>query len=196
MAEPEYLVVGLGNPETKYANTRHNVGFMALDHFAAGTHCLNFTNKFSGKYCRNRLFGNEVLFVKPMTYMNRSGQCVAAFAGFFNISPANILVLHDDLDLALGRIKVVARGGSGGHKGIRSLAGNLAGSDFPRVKIGIGRPERDAKGRGIPVDRYVLARFSFDEEKIISGLFETTDKAIELFLDKGIEACMNKINRR
>jgi PTH1 family peptidyl-tRNA hydrolase len=195
MAESNYLIVGLGNPETQYEGTRHNVGFMALDHFALRMDCLSFNTKFEGKYCRKRLFGNPALLVKPMTYMNRSGRCVAAFVRFFKIPVTNILILHDDLDLSLGRVKVVARGGSGGHNGIRSLTRHLGSNDFARVKIGIGRPARDEQGRGVPVDRYVLSRFSLEETKIITGLFDKTDQAIELFLSNDIDTCMNKINR-
>ncbi|HHD62854.1 MAG TPA: aminoacyl-tRNA hydrolase [Desulfobulbaceae bacterium] len=195
MAESNYLIVGLGNPEPQYEGTRHNVGFLALDHFASRMDCLPLNTKFEGRYCRKRLFGRPAFLVKPMTYMNRSGRCVAAFVRFFKIPLSNILILHDDLDLSLGRVKIVARGGSGGHNGIRSLAQHLGNSNFARIKIGIGRPARDEKGRGVPVDRYVLARFTLEETKILSGLFGKTDQAIELFLSKDIDTCMNKINR-
>lgn len=195
MAESNYLIVGLGNPETKYEGTRHNVGFMALDHFASTIDCRLSSRKFEGKYCKKQLFGKPVYLVRPITYMNRSGQCVAAFVRFFRIPVANLIILHDDLDLSLGRVKVVARGGSGGHNGIRSLSRHLCSSDFSRVKIGIGRPPRDEKGRGVPVDRYVLSRFTLDETKIISDLFDKTDQALNLFLSEGIDTCMNQINR-
>lgn len=160
VAESDFIIAGLGNPGPQYEGTRHNAGFMALDHFASSVGCLPASVKCEGRYCRQRLYGKSVILVKPETFMNRSGRSISCFARYFKVPLSNILILHDDLDLSPGRVKVVARGGAGGHNGIRSLVQHFAGSDFARVKIGIGRPERDDAGRGIPVERFVLSDFS------------------------------------
>ncbi len=194
MAENDYLVVGLGNPGQKYETTRHNVGFMALDHFATSANCTIWQGKFSGEFCRQRLFSQQMCLVKPMTFMNRSGNCVAAFVRFFKIPLANILIIHDDLDLPFARVKVVAGGGAGGHNGVRSIIQALGTKNIARVKIGIGRPPRDENGHGIPVDHYVLSEFSSDEIKTLTNLLPKLDEAITLFLQQGIERCMNRIN--
>ncbi len=196
MATSPFLIVGLGNPGAQYEHTRHNVGFMALEHFADSLGTAAWQEKFNGRFCRCRLGEHTVLLAEPLTFMNRSGQFVAPLTRYFKIALANMLVLHDDLDLDPGRIKVVARGGSGGHNGIRSLIAELGSSDFARVKIGIGRPEKNEKGYAIPIERYVLSRFSRQEEEQLETLFTRTDRAQELFVREGIAACMNVVNRR
>jgi PTH1 family peptidyl-tRNA hydrolase len=128
--------------------------------------------------------------------MNRSGGSVRAFADYFKIPKGRILVLHDDLDLATGRIKVVGKGGAGGHNGIRSIAQHLGGADFARVKIGIGRPPQNEQGRGQPVDRYVLSRMHSDEMQLFEQRFAVVEEAVELFVCDGIDRCMNSINGR
>ncbi len=195
MAQSDFLIVGLGNPGTKYEFTRHNAGFLALEHFASsGAYDPPKIVKFEGRYCRQRLYGQQVVLVEPDTFMNRSGKCVAAMIRFFKIPMNNVLILHDDLDLPFGKIKVVARGGAGGHNGIRSLIQHCGTTDFARVKIGIGRPPKVNDGRGIPVERYVLAKFSREESASLDRIFDITDRAVELFLSKGIDGCMNQIN--
>ncbi len=196
MADNGYLIVGLGNPGAKYELTRHNAGFLALDYFADAHNFILGGEKRQGVYCRERLGGNRILLVKPQTYMNKSGVCVAGFADFYRIEPANILVIHDDLDLPAGRIKVATRGGAGGHNGIRSIISHLGTPDFARIKIGIGRPERNEQGQGIPVDRYVLARFSDPEFTLFTERLSLVEEAIELFILQGADRCMNRINGR
>ncbi len=196
MADTGFLIVGLGNPGSRYARTRHNAGFLAMDHFARTAGTALASTKWQGEYCRLRLDGSPVILLKPQTYMNRSGQCVARFADYYRVGRDRILVLHDDLDLAAGRIKVVARGGAGGHNGIRSLIQHLGGSDFARVKIGIGRPQPGDNGTAMPVERWVLSRFSEQELAELEERFAVTDRAVHLFVGQGIEACMNEVNRR
>ncbi|RUM36198.1 MAG: aminoacyl-tRNA hydrolase, partial [Desulfobulbus sp.] len=140
--------------------------------------------------------GVSLLLVKPQTFMNKSGLSVARFADFYKIEPDRILVIHDDLDLPSGRIKVVARGGAGGHNGIRSIISHLGMSDFTRLKIGIGRPSRNDRGQGIPVDRYVLSSFSDAELSLFNDRLSLIDEAIDLLLAKGVVECMNSINGR
>ncbi len=196
MAGTGYLIVGLGNPGARYTRTRHNAGFLAIDHFGRSADCPLVSARWQGLYCRRHLSGKPVILLKPQTYMNRSGECVIRFADFYRISRQRVLVLHDDLDLPAGRIKVVARGGAGGHNGIRSLIRHLGGSDFARVKIGIGRPPTDGGQGAMPVDRWVLSRFSDQELEGLEEIFEKTDRAIRLFIGLGVEACMNELNRR
>jgi PTH1 family peptidyl-tRNA hydrolase len=196
MGDNGFLIVGLGNPGSKYSLTRHNAGFLALDYFA-GQHGYDMgCEKWQGIFCRDRLAGNRVMLVKPQTFMNKSGECVARFADFYRIEPANILVVHDDLDLAAGRIKVSARGGAGGHNGIRSIISHLGTPEFARLKIGIGRPERNDQGQGIPVDRYVLAGFTDSEFTLFNERLSLVEEAIELFVRQDTDICMNRINGR
>ena len=196
MGESGYLIVGLGNPGPKYELTRHNAGFLALDYFA-DQHGLSFScEKWQGVYCRDRLACVRILLVKPQTFMNKSGECVVRFADYYRIDITKILVIHDDLDLPAGRVKVVARGGAGGHNGIRSIINHLGTADFARLKIGIGRPERNENGQGIPVERYVLSGFSDSELSLFDERLSLVDEAVELFTRHDIETCMNRINGR
>lgn len=194
MADSGCLIVGLGNPGEKYKLTRHNAGFLALDYFADKQGVLFNAAKWQAEYCRNHYAGSPLLLIKPQNFMNRSGEAVARFADFYKIAPEHILVVHDDLDLAPGKIKVVARGGAGGHNGIRSIISHLGTTDFARLKIGIGRPARNDKGQGIPVDRYVLAPFGGEERKLLSTKLALVAEAIDLFARKGVDHCMNRIN--
>ncbi|MEA2115333.1 MAG: aminoacyl-tRNA hydrolase [Thermodesulfobacteriota bacterium] len=196
MGDAGRLIVGLGNPGSKYELTRHNAGFLALDFFADQHGFAMTCEKWQGVYCRERLAGVGILLVKSQTFMNKSGESLVRYADFYKIAPADILVVHDDLDLSAGRIKVVARGGAGGHNGIRSIINHLGTSDFARLKLGIGRPERNEQGQGIPVERYVLSRFSDQEFSAFNEQLSLANEAIELFIEKGIDACMNTINRR
>ncbi len=189
------LIVGLGNPGAAYATTRHNAGFMAIDHFADGHGLACTQQRWQGQYCRQQLLGRQVILLKPLTYMNRSGEAVYRFAAFYKIPPAHLLVVHDDIDLAAGRVKVVTRGGAGGHNGVRSVINHLHTADFPRIKIGIGRPDGVA-GPHIPVERWVLAPFSPEERDRLAGQLDLACTAMELFISQDIQACMNRINRR
>jgi len=196
MGDSDYLIVGLGNPGPQYELTRHNAGFLVLDYFA-DRHGFSLNHeKWQGQFCRERLDGARILLVKPQTFMNRSGECVVRFADFYKVEPAKILVVHDDLDLPPGRIKVVARGGAGGHNGIRSIINHLGTSDFARLKLGIGRPARNDQGQGMPVDRYVLAGFTDPEFALFNERLSLVEEALELFVEQNIDICMNRINGR
>ena len=194
MGTTGFLIVGLGNPGVQYELTRHNAGFLALDFFADQHGCAFSTEKRQGLYCSTRLADVRVLLIKPLTFMNKSGVCVARFVDFYNIELANILVIHDDLDLAPGRMKIVAGGGAGGHNGVRSLIHHLGTSEFARLKIGIGRPEHNEQGQGFPVDRYVLSGFSDQELACFNKQLTAVNTAVELFVGSGIEQCMNRMN--
>lgn len=192
----KYLVAGLGNPGSAYEMTRHNAGFYFLDAFAAQQGWRLTSLKMQGLYGQGRLGGAQVFCVKPQTFMNRSGQSVRAYLDYFNVPIQNLLVLHDDLDLAEGRIKVGKSGGHGGHNGVRSLIEHLGSRDFARIRIGIGRPPGPVGNGDRKVESYVLApvgtagRLLWDERQALVA------EAIELFVMQGVEACMNSINGR
>ena len=196
MRADSYLIVGLGNPGSKYELTRHNAGFLAVDYFADQHDTSLAKEKWQGIYCSDRFAGQRIILVKPQTFMNKSGDCVARFMDFYKIDIANMLVLHDDLDLQAGKTKVVARGGPGGHNGIRSIINHVGTSDFARLKIGIGRPQRNEQGQGIPVDRYVLSVFSEADLAAFNDQLSLIDEAVELFIGQGVDRCMNRINGR
>lgn len=180
------LVAGLGNPGPEYAATRHNVGFMALDFFA-GDARMHF--KSQAKWGAAVARAGEVTLVKPMTFMNRSGEPLAAVADFYKIDPEQILIVLDDFALPLGRLRLREHGGSGGHNGLESVIMNLATEEVPRLRLGIGTaPERGS------VD-YVLGRFFDDEKERVRGMLTGAAEAIKCAIDNGVTSAMNKFNR-
>ena len=196
MADSRFLLAGLGNPGPDYHLTRHNAGFLLLDHLAAVNGWPINTLKMQGLFGQGRLRGCQLFLVKPQTYMNRSGECVRPTLEYFKIPQANLLVLHDDIDLAAGRIKVVRRGGAGGHNGIRSIIQHLGTQDFARLKIGIGRPVADAAGHAQAVDRFVLSRLGEEEQQLLHERAGLVEEAVALFVEHGIDVCMNRMNGR
>ncbi len=186
MPAVKWLWVGLGNPGPQYALTRHNFGFLVLDYWAREKG-LSFQK---ASYKSEVAFFEEVALLKPQTFMNLSGQAVAPWVKELALSPRNVLVIHDDLDLPLGRIKFVPKGGAGGHKGVLSIIAALGTEEFPRLKLGIGRPPK-----GVPVAEYVLSPFEEGEwptvEKVILRAFE----ALEFLRQEGLEKTMSLFNR-
>jgi PTH1 family peptidyl-tRNA hydrolase len=196
VAKDRVMIVGLGNPGPQYETTRHNAGFLALDYFA-GRHGLAIDSvKLQGRYGKGQFSGRQVLLLKPQNYMNRSGDCVAAFAHYFDVAPADILVVHDDLDLAPGRLKIVSGGGAGGHNGIRSLLASLGGGGFARLKIGIGHPRDYDETRDMPVERYVLSRMPAAQWNQLQDNLPRIAAAILCFIEQGVTAAMNSTNRK
>ena len=184
-----YLIAGLGNPGSKYVSTRHNVGFMFLDYLAS-RHGFTFSDsKWQARIALQNLWQTRILFIKPETFMNLSGQAVSQAASYYKISPEKIVVIHDDLDMAVGRIKVVINRGAGGHKGIHSITNQLGTREYVRIKIGIGRPLQP-----VPVDRYVLSRFNDEEKKILQESAGVIEQAVQLVLTEDATAAMNTIN--
>ena len=157
-----YLIAGLGNPGQQYAGTRHNIGFMMLDHFAEKNDLTFTDSKWKALVSKAVVWDESVVLLKPQTFMNLSGMAVAQAVYFYKLQPANIIVIHDDLDMEFGRLKIVSGGGDGGHKGIRSIIEHLGTKNFPRIKIGIGRPPTP-----VPPDKYVLSTFNSEEKKMI-----------------------------
>lgn len=185
----EYLIVGLGNPGDTYAKTRHNVGFMVLDDLSK-RHGYHLTHsKWQAKVCSSHFADRSIMLVRPETYMNNSGVAVAGIALYHKVPSANIIVIHDDLDLAVGRIKIIAAGGPGGHKGVRSIIDCLNTQAFPRIKIGIGRPQPLVSGQD-----YVLSSFKPEELTIIIEQMALVEEGLCLIVKDGIEMAMNRLN--
>lgn len=176
------MIIGLGNPGSQYEGTRHNVGFEVVDELAARNSASLSLEKWQADYVKTTLWGVKVCLLKPMTYMNLSGKAAARFKEFFKIPLERILVVHDDIDMKLGRIKLTRGGGAGGHNGIRSLIECLGGKEFYRLKVGVGRPGRDGVHKDIPVDKYVLSSFSPDEQQIVAARMEKLEEGVKLFL--------------
>lgn len=192
----EKLIVGLGNPGRKYAHNRHNVGFQCLDRLAQA-HGLSFgsgvLSRAKGRQAKaslalGKIADVRVVLARPLTYMNLSGQAVRQLVSFYKLSLEDILAIYDDLDLSLGTIRLRPEGGSGGHKGMRSIIEALGSHAFPRLRVGIGRPpDNDAVS-------YVLSDFTADEQITLESVYERIVAAVELFLREGIEAAMNAYN--
>ncbi len=179
------LIAGLGNPGSKYQNTRHNVGFIVVDAFAKRVGLLWKVEKDLLCYlAKNR----ELVLIKPTTFMNKSGEAVRSAANFFKIEPPDILVIHDDLDLPFGKIRISFDSVSAGHKGVQSAIESLGGSDFARLRIGIGKGDKGEE------EKYVLEGFSPEEKRDLDGLIGRCCEAISSYLDEGIHATMNKFN--
>ena len=189
MAEP-LLVVGLGNPGENYARTRHNVGFMVADVLAARLGSKFKTHKRSGaEIVTGQLAGHAVVLAKPRCFMNESGRQVGPLAKFYSVPPADIIVVHDELDIDFGRIRLKLGGGEGGHNGLRSIATALATKDFQRVRIGIGRPP----GRKDPA-AFVLEAFSAAERPEAPTICEQAADATELLIELGLESAQNRVH--
>jgi peptidyl-tRNA hydrolase, PTH1 family len=184
----DLLVVGLGNPGREYSGNRHNVGWMVVEELAR-RHGGSWRGKFSGQLAEVRIDGHKVALLKPETYMNESGRSVQAAARFFKVEPDAILVVHDEGDLDLGRLQARRGGGLAGHNGLRSIAQQLGTSDFLRLRIGVGRPER---GDPRPLADYVLSDFEphDDAERLIA----TAADAVELLDAEGLEATQRRVN--
>ncbi|MDD5153539.1 MAG: aminoacyl-tRNA hydrolase [Desulfovibrionales bacterium] len=182
-------IVGLGNPGIKYAETRHNIGFILIDHLAGIFQISLAAKKWDSLIGKGYIGERQVLLAKPLTYMNRSGLAVAQILNFHKIPPPDLLVVHDDMDIPLGRIKIVRSGGSGGHNGVDSIIETLGTQEFPRLKIGIGRPLPQQKP-----EHYVLEPFSFEEIAILKETLKKAAKASEAIVRQGIEEAMNLFN--
>lgn len=194
MGGSDYLIVGLGNPGDNYKQTRHNVGFMVVDELARKWSAAWSSEKWQAISSRISLWGCRICLVKPTTYMNLSGKAVRSYAEYFKVSPECVLVIHDDIDMAPGRLKLVIGGGAGGHNGIRSIIQSLATADFLRLKIGIGRPGKGGVHSDIPVERFVLSPFAEDEKKLLDGRMDILEQGIQSLLEEGTGKAMNLIN--
>jgi PTH1 family peptidyl-tRNA hydrolase len=183
------LIVGLGNPGSEYTTTRHNIGFTVINLWALKLGADLTRRRFKSKISMTRLNSKNIILLCPLTFMNLSGRSVRGCIDYYRLTANNVLVVHDDIDLPVGKIKVVRGGGAGGHKGVDSIIQNLGTKDFARIKVGIGRPlNRQA------VEKYVLAPFYKSERVIIDKVVLMSIHGCELFVLNGVEKAMNTIN--
>ena len=188
-----FLIVGLGNPGKKYEKTRHHAGFLALDELCRSEGLPDFKEKFSGVWTRGKVFGGpEVVALKPLTFMNLSGDSVQPASTFLKAVPAEIIVLHDELDLPFGQVRLKSGGGHGGHNGLRSIIERLGTPDFVRVRMGIGRPPPGFRG---DVADYVLEGFDASERAELPDLVSRALRAVKLVVTDGLAAAMNAVNQ-
>lgn len=185
------IIVGLGNPGKKYERTRHNAGFMALDELAAGFRIVIAQEKHHAVTGRGRIDSGETLLAKPQTYMNESGAAVAAIIRDTYATAADLIVLHDELDLSLGSVRVKLGGGHGGHNGLRSIIQHLGTPDFIRVRIGIGRPEA-----AMDAADYVLRPFSAEERPVAYEAMKKAAEAAGVIVTQGATKAMNLFNQK
>lgn len=176
-----FLIVGLGNPGKEYDRTRHNAGFMAVDALAEAYSFAPFRNKFDGLIAEGQIEGEKCYILKPQTYMNLSGNAVVKAANFYKILPQNIVVIHDDMDLPLGKMKAKLGGGAGGHNGLKSIDAAIT-PNYNRIRIGVGHP----KDGGEAVVNHVLSRFDKADEELIMQNIEDIVKTIGILIKKGI----------
>ena len=186
----EYIVVGLGNPDKKYENTRHNAGWLAIDHLAEKFGCKVNKIKYKSFIGECTINGARVMLMKPTTYMNNSGQAVVEAMNFYKIPPENVIVIFDDISLDVGKMRIRQKGSDGGQRGMRSII-SLSGKDsFPRIKIGIGakpNPHWDLAD-------WVLSKLTDDEFKTLGTMFDNASKAVEFIVDGKIDRAMNMFN--
>ena len=184
------IFVGLGNPTPEYAATKHNVGFMLADRLAEKISASDWREKFNALVAESFFDGEKILIVKPQTFMNLSGEAVAPIMNFYKIDAENLTVAHDDMDLPLGMIRLRPKGSGGGHHGVESIIQHLGGvQNFPRVRIGVGRPPKNWT-----VNHHVLSPFTQEDAEKISATIEELVPAVLCIFKEGINNAMNKFN--
>ena len=184
-----YLIIGLGNPEEEYSKTRHNMGFNAINKIAKEYEIEMKKTKFNGIYGSGNIEGEKVMLIKPQTYMNLSGKCVKEFLDFYKIEKEKMIIIYDDMDVEPGKIKIRKQGSAGSHNGMKSIISEIQTQEFPRIRIGIGRPihENDKIN-------YVIGNIPEEEmEKLEEGIEKAKEATIDI-LAKGIDHAMNKFN--
>ena len=187
---PEFLVAGLGNPERRYALTRHNSGFLCVDELAE-RHGFKINKlKFKSVIADTKLGGHRVIVMKPQTYMNNSGEAVAEAARFYKIPPERIIIIFDDISLDVGKLRIKRKGSDGGHNGIKSIIAHLGSSDFPRIKLGVGHKPENFDD----LADWVLSEFKKDEAAPLKTAIDSACNALELLLDGEIDEAMNRYN--
>ena len=190
------LIVGLGNPEPKYDQTRHNIGFAAVDALArAWQFSLTENRKFQGQFGEGLASGGiKIRLLKPLTYMNLSGQSVQGVTNWYKLPPESVLVIYDDMDLPLGKTRLRLSGSAGGHNGMKSIISHLNSQNFPRLRIGIGKPKSAVNNDNADTVSHVLGKFSVTESKLINLVLDFVVECTELTLKQGIEKAMNRCN--
>ena len=186
-----YIIAGLGNPESKYDKTRHNIGFRLIDELAVRNGITFSDRKHNGLVGKGIISGEKVILLKPLTYMNLSGECVGPAADYYKVEPENVIILFDDISLDVGRIRIRKKGSAGGHNGIKHIIQQLGTQTFVRIKVGVG-----AKPKGWDLADHVLGRFGSDERKLVEEAQERACKAVEMILADSVDAAMNQFNKK
>lgn len=184
-----YLIVGLGNPESDYAGTRHNMGFDTINEIAKRYQINVNKKKFQAIYEIATIENKKVILLKPQTYMNLSGDAIGEAMNFYKIEPQDVLVIYDDIDIEKGSIKVRKKGGPGSHNGMKSVVENIGTTDFPRIRVGIGQPEHKND-----MINYVIGAVPEEEKEVLAKGVSKAADAVQEFLKNGIDATMNKFN--
>jgi PTH1 family peptidyl-tRNA hydrolase len=185
------LLVGLGNPGKKYAKTRHNVGFLVLDRLAEKWRITLHREKFSGYFGEHREAGEKIYLVQPQTFMNLSGECVQSWVRFLKLEPQDLMVIHDELDLPLGRMKAQWAAGPAGHQGVGSIVEQLGHQEFNRLRVGVGHP-----GRQKAVNDFVLSPFHAQEQDLLEETLAKAVEALLVFIEKGLDPMARIVNKR
>ena len=183
------MIVGLGNPGNEYAGTRHNVGWMLVDALAEHLGINEWRSREKGMVAEGRIGSEKILLVKPLTYMNNSGECVGPLMRWYKLEPEDIMAAHDDMDIPIGTIGIRKKGSAGGHNGIKSLLSHIGSENFGRLRIGIGRPQP-----GWSVINHVLAKFNDQEQEKIGDAIKQLIPAVECMVLEGPDMAMNKFN--
>ena len=184
------LIVGLGNPGSEYDNTRHNIGFMCIDYYATKNNCKLNKSKFNGKYAKIKINGEDVILLKPQSYINLSGDVIKKYLDYFKISQKDLLIINDDLDLEVGRIKLKSSGGSGGHNGLKNIEMNLNSQDYKRLKIGISNDKK------IDTKEYVLGKIDQSKKLIYDDIFSRASDILSDFIKMDFDLLMTKYNHK
>lgn len=192
------LIVGLGNPEPKYDRTRHNIGFAAIDALAASWQLnLAENRKFQAEFAEyTKPQVGKIRLLKPLTYMNRSGQSIRAVTDWYKLPPTSVLIIYDDMDLPLGKIRLRLSGSAGGHNGMKSAIAHLGNQNFPRLRIGIGKPQSAVAGDDDKTISFVLGQFNSRETSVVAEVLQLVVDCVELALKQGVEQAMNRYNNR
>lgn len=185
------VIVGLGNPGVSYQRSRHNIGFQVIDRLGEIKHILIRTKRLKSLYGTGWIDSQEVVLVKPMTFMNRSGEAVRKAVNFFCVGMGDLIIVHDDLDLPFGRLRFKRRGGDGGHQGVRSIIESMGENTFLRLKIGIGRPPK-----GMEPAEYVLNSFDEIQRSYLGGLLLQAAESLAVVVLEGVETAMNRFQKK
>ena len=185
-----YIVVGLGNPGREYDMTRHNIGFEVIDYMGAKNHVKINKINFKAVYGETNIGGEKVILLKPQTYMNLSGDSVREICSFFKVAPEKVIVVCDDIALETGKLRIRAKGGAGGHNGLKSIIYNLKSEEFTRVRMGVGAPKTDQWD----LADFVLAKFSKDDIPVMENAIKNAVDAISDIINKDVQYAMNKYN--
>lgn len=183
-----YLIVGLGNPGKQYEKTKHNTGFIAIDYIADKLNEKNFKEKFNGMYCKTQIDNEQVILLKPLTYMNLSGDCVCQYLNYFNIPISNLLVIFDDVDIPMGTMRIKQNGSAGTHNGIKSVVHSIGSSEFARIKIGIDN------GYDKNLIDYVLSNYTNEQLKNLNEMCASVYDSVVHIVNGNIQKAMNKYN--